>query len=110
MREMGIALATAISAWLNALLLFFTLKGRNYFEFDNQLIKNSIKILVSVAFMALACFYLSKRLFLKLLEMENLEKILMLILIIIFCKIIYIMMIFMLKVLSVRELKGYFKK
>jgi putative peptidoglycan lipid II flippase len=110
MREMGIATATAISAWLNALLLFFALKAKNYFEFDNQLIKNSLKILASVAMMGLVCFYLSKKLFIKILEIGNLEKALMLILIIIFCKIIYLVMIFMLKVITVRDLKGYIKK
>ena len=69
-----------------------------------------LNTLASVAMMGLVCFYLSKKLFIKIFETGNLEKALMLILIIIFCKIIYLAMIFMLKVITVRDLKGYIKK
>ena len=47
MREMGIAFATAISAWVNALLLYLFLAIRNHMKFDDLLVRNSIKILLS---------------------------------------------------------------
>ena len=41
MREMGIALATAISAWVNAFLLFLILKLKKNIILDSTFIKKS---------------------------------------------------------------------
>ena len=49
MREMGIALATAISAWVNTLLLFLILRSKNNLILDYQFINNAIKIIFSTA-------------------------------------------------------------
>ena len=43
MREMGIALATAISAWVNTLLLFILLRMNKYLILDSKLIINTLK-------------------------------------------------------------------
>ena len=46
MREMGIALATAISAWVNAILLFLILIGKKLLNLDRQFINNIFKLFV----------------------------------------------------------------
>ena len=46
MRETGIALATAISAWLNTLLLYVILKTRDNITLDSRLISNSVKTII----------------------------------------------------------------
>ena len=54
MREMGIALATAVSAWINALLLNVMLSLRNNIKFDSLLISNSIdKQITNIVFMGM---------------------------------------------------------
>ena len=66
MREMGIAVATAISAWGNALLLYLFLSIRNHMKFDDLLVRNSIKIFLSSSLLFLG-IYLLNRLFLRIL-------------------------------------------
>ena len=110
MREMGIALATAISAWINTLLLFFILRFKKNLILDAVLLKNSIKITISVIAMYIACYMLNKIVLANLSNFDFLMKVGGLLLIIICCKIIYLTMIFMLKVLSIQDLKGYIKK
>jgi putative peptidoglycan lipid II flippase len=46
MREMGIALATAISAWINAILLFIILIFRQTLNLDRQFLSNVLKLLI----------------------------------------------------------------
>ena len=48
MREMGIALATAISAWVNALLLFIILTSKKSLDLDGQFLTNILKLLLSL--------------------------------------------------------------
>ena len=48
MREMGIALATAISAWVNALLLFIVLIGKRKLDLDGQFLTNIFKLIISL--------------------------------------------------------------
>lgn len=109
MREMGIALATAISAWINVFLLFSILNLRKNFILDNQLIINSLKIIFSVIVMICVCFFLDKVLFVNFDDITKLSKLIILILIIGLCKIVYLGMIFMLKVLTIEQLKGFIK-
>ena len=106
---MGIALATAISAWINVFLLFSILNLRKNFILDNQLIINSLKIIFSVIVMICVCFFLDKVLFVNFDDITKLSKLIILILIIGLCKIVYLGMIFMLKVLTIEQLKGFIK-
>ena len=110
MREMGIALATAISAWVNALLLFLILYFKKNLILDNQLFKSSFKIIISVIIMVIACYFLNNFLFSNILDLNTFIKILILLIIIGGSKIIYLGMIFMLKVLTIDDLKRYMRK
>ena len=110
MREMGIALATAISAWINAFLLFFILKYKKDLILDDIFIKNISKIIISVLIMLCGCYFLNKILHTNLANTAFFIEILNLLFIIICCKIIYLTMIFMLKVVSIKDLKKYIKK
>ena len=110
MREMGIALATAISAWVNALLLFLILYFKKNLTLDNQLFKSSFKIIISVIIMVIACYFLNNFLFSNILDLNTFIKILILLIIIGGSKIIYLAMIFMLKVLTIDDLKRYMRK
>jgi len=110
MREMGIALATAISAWANILMLFIIFRKKHNFFLDTKLIKNIMKILIATLLMILGCYFLNALIFENIEDLNSLLKITNLLIIIIFCKIIYLAMIFMLKVISLQDLKDYIKK
>ena len=71
MREMGIALATAISAWVNAFLLFLILRIKNNLFLDSQLINNSFKIIFSAIVMSIGCYFLNKLIFSNINEFNN---------------------------------------
>jgi putative peptidoglycan lipid II flippase len=55
----GIALATSIAAWLNALLLVATAEYRNYYAADTRFKSRLPRMLLSVAIMAVVLFALS---------------------------------------------------
>ena len=110
MREMGIALATAISAWINTFFLFIILQVKKNLILDAIFLKNSYKIIISVLVMLFGCYVLNEIVFDDLANSDFLIKLGGLLLVIISCKIIYLTMIFMLKVLSFRDLKGYVQK
>jgi len=110
MREMGIALATAFSAWLNALLLYVILKIRDNITLDSRLISNSVKTIVCSIVMGVACYFLNLALFANMIIHSTIINIGALIMAIAICNIIYTVMIFMLKVLTIDDLKRYIKK
>ena len=110
MREMGIAVATAISAWINALLLYFFLAIRNYMKFDSLLIKNSIKILLCSAILFVGVYLLNELLFTKISENSILLNSIILLLLIFLAIIIYFGLVIMLKVLSINQLREYLNK
>ena len=110
MREMGIASATAISAWINTFLLFLLLRYRGLLKLDSQLIRNSFKIIISMIVMFGVCYSFNNFIFESILDLNFLYKLSGLFLTIAFCKIIYLGMIFMLKVVTIEDLKGYIKK
>ena len=110
MREMGIALATAISAWLNVLLLYVLLKMRGSITLDSRLISHGVKTIICSIAMGIACYFLNLTLFPHMIMYSTIINVGFLIFAIAICKIIYIVMIFMLKVLTIDELKGYLKK
>ena len=63
MREMGIALETAISAWINAILLYIILKTKNNIIVDSRLIINSYKIIISLFVFCIICYLINIMLF-----------------------------------------------
>ncbi len=110
MREMGIAVATAISAWVNALLLYFFLAIRNHMKFDELLVRNSIKILLSSFLLFVGIYVLNGLFFTNISGNSVLLNSALLLLMIFLAIIIYFGLVIVLKVLSVNQLKEYFKK
>ena len=110
MREMGIALATAISAWVNALLLYFFLAIRNHMKFDDLLVRNSIKILLSSFILFAGIYVLNGLFFTNISGNSVLLNSTLLLLMIFLAIIIYFGLVIMLKVLSVNQLREYLKK
>ena len=110
MREMGIALATAISAWINALLLYVMLSLRNNIKFDSLLISNSIKILISSTALVLVLYGLKTIIFEDFVSNSILLNSLFLLLTIFLTIIIYLGLVIMLKVLTINQLRQYLKK
>ena len=107
---MGIALATTISAWINALLLFFILKIRDNIALDSRLINNGYKIIICSVVMGIACHYSILTLFSQTALNGTLFNFGILTVAVVINLIVYIAMIFMLKVLTINELKGYINK
>ncbi len=110
MREMGIAIATAISAWVNALLLYLFLAIRNHMKFDDLLVSNSIKILLSSSLLFVAIYLLNGLFFTNISGNSVLLNSTLLLLMIFLAIIIYFGLVIMLKVLSVNQLREYLKK
>jgi len=57
MPHLGIALATTLGGWLNAVLLYATLRRRDHFVPDRQLIRALPLIVVSSVVMGLALWF-----------------------------------------------------
>ncbi len=110
MREMGIAVATAISAWVNALLLYVFLAIRNHMQFDDLLVRNSIKILLSSSLLFVGIYLLNGQFFTNITGNSVLINSTLLLLMIFLAIIIYFGLVIMLKVLSVNQLREYLKK
>ena len=110
MREMGIAVATAISAWVNALLLYLFLAIRNHMKFDDLLVRNSIKILLSSSILFVGIYVLNGLFFTNISGNSGLLNSSLLLLMIFLAIIIYFGLVIMLKVLSVNQLREYLKK
>ena len=110
MRETGIALATAISAWVNAVLLYIILRMRNNISLDSRLVSNSYKIIISSTVMGVACYFLNLILFYDMILHSLILNLSGLILAIMISNIVYYVMIFILRVFTLDELKGYIKK
>ncbi len=110
MREMGIAVATAISAWVNALLLYLFLAIRNHMKFDDLLVSNSIKILLSSFLLFGGIYVLNELFFTNITGNSVLLNSTLLLLMIFLAIIIYFGLVIMLKVLSVNQLKEYLKR
>ncbi len=110
MREMGIAVATAISAWVNALLLYLFLAIRNHMKFDDLLVRNSIKILLSSFLLFVGIYELNGLFFTNISGNSVLLNSTLLLLMIFLAIIIYFGLVIVLKVLSVNQLREYLKK
>ncbi len=109
MREVGIALATAISAWVNTFLLYVILKMKDNITLDSRFINHSIKTIVCSIIMGVACYFFNLTLFPHMSMHSTINNAVALVIAILVCNIIYMTMIFMLKVLTIDELKGYVK-
>ena len=110
MREMGIALATAISAWINALLLYVFLYRRNLIQFDDILVKNSLKIFINSAILFAAIYVLNETFFNNIIDNSVLVNSGLLLLMIFLAIIIYFALVIVLKVLTINQLREYLKK
>ena len=110
MREMGIALATAISAWVNALLLYLFLAIKSHMQFDDLLVRNFIKILLSSFLLFVGIYILYGLFFTNIGGNSVLLNSSLLLLMIFLAIIIYFGLVIMLKVLSVNQLREYLKK
>ena len=110
MREMGIALATAISAWINALLLYVMLFIRNNIKVDSLLISNSVKILISSVVLVFGIYALKTLIFKDFISNSILLNSLFLLLMIFLAIIIYFVLVIMLKVVTINQLREYLKK
>ncbi len=109
MREMGIAVATAISAWVNAILLYLFLAIRNHMKFDDLLVRNSIKILLCSSLLFVGIYLLNGLFFTNISGNSVLLNSALLLLMIFLAIIIYFGLVIMLKVLSVNQLREYLK-
>ena len=107
---MGIALATAISAWVNALLLFILLIGRRSLDLDGQFLTNICKLLISLIILVFIIRYLEIFFFAQLYSVDILNNIFYLVLTIIITAAIYGLIIFILKIITITDIKNYLKK
>ena len=58
--HLGLALATSISGWFNAIYLYFSLKSQSKFSYSAGFVVKLLKILLSSILMAIAIIYLFK--------------------------------------------------
>ena len=107
---MGIALATAISAWINAILLFIILIIRQTLNFDRQFLGNVVKLLICSLGVIVLSWYFQSLFFTEINLVNTLTNIFYLLLTIIFSVIIYGILIFLLKIITITDIKNYLKK
>ena len=107
---MGIALATAISAWINAIVLFIVLIFRQTLILDRQLISNVLKLLLCLLGVIVFTWYLENLFFAEVYLVNTMTNIFYLLLTIIFTVVIYGILIFLLKIVTITDIKNYLKK
>ena len=110
MREMGIALATAISAWVNAILLFLILIGKKLLNLDRQFINNIFKLFVCLVGLVLVTRYLNSFFFAELYLLEIMKNIIYLVLTIMITAAFYVVLILILKIVTIADIKNYLKR
>ena len=109
-REIGIAIATSISAWINVLILYFILSKRGHVILDKKLRINFYKIIISSTIMGIATLIFYNLFFDQSLLNNSLINVIMLLLAIVFSIIIFASLVFMLKIYTLEELKKQFIK
>ena len=107
---MGIALATAISAWINAILLFIILIIKQTLNFDLQFLSNVLKLLICSLGIIVLTWYLKNFFFVEVYLVNTMTNIFYLLLTIIFTVVIYGILIFLLKIVTITDIKNYLKK
>ena len=109
-REIGIAIATSISSWLNALILYVVLRTKKQISIDNRCKKNIIKITCAAIFMLLICFLLRSATIAELMDSSFLVKVVYLMLNILIAIVVFTVLVFMLKIYSVQDIKHFLRK
>ena len=107
---MGIALATAISAWINAIVLFIILIIRQTLDLDRQFLSNIFKLLICLLGVIVLTWYLKSFFFAEVYLVDTMTNIFYLLLTIIFTVVIYGVLIFLLKIITITDIKNYLKK
>ena len=107
---MGIALATAISAWVNAILLFIILIIRRILNLDRQFLSSVLKLLICLLGVIVITWYLESFFFTEVYLVDTMTNIFYLLLIIILTAVIYGILIFLLKIITITDIKNYLKK
>ena len=107
---MGIALATAISAWVNAILLFLILIGKKLLNLDRQFINNIFKLFVCLVGLVLVTRYLNSFFFAELYLLEIMKNIIYLVLTIMITAAFYVVLILILKIVTIADIKNYLKR
>ena len=107
---MGIALATAISAWVNAILLFLILIGKKLLNLDRQFINNIFKLFVCLFALVLVTRYLNSFFFAELYLLEIMKNIIYLVLTIMITAAFYVVLILILKIVTIADIKNYLKR
>ena len=107
---MGIALATAISAWINAFLLFIILIIRQTLNLDRQFLSNVLKLLICSLGVIVLTWYLESLFFAQVYLVDIMTNIFYLLLTIILTVVIYGILIFLLKIITITDIKNYLKK
>ena len=107
---MGIALATAISAWINATLLFIILIIRQTLNFDRQFLSNVLKLLICSLGVIVFTRYVESSFFTEVYLVNIMTNIFYLLLTIILTAVIYGVLIFLLKIITITDIKNYLKK
>jgi len=110
MREMGIALATAISAWVNAIILFIILINKKTLNLNRQFLSNIIKLLICLLGLIFIIQYLENFFFANLYLLDIMNNTFYLVLTIIITAAIYGILIFILKIITITDIKNYLKK
>ena len=110
MREMGIALATAISAWVNAALLFIILISKQILDLDRQFLNNVFKFIISLLVLVFITRYLKNFFFHELYLVDIMKNIFYLVLTIIITSAVYGGLILILKIFTITDIKNYLKK
>jgi putative peptidoglycan lipid II flippase len=57
--HVGLALSTAISAWVNAILLYATLRRRDHFAIDARLKRTGVRLIAATLAMAVVIYFLN---------------------------------------------------
>ena len=107
---MGIALATAISAWVNAILLFIILMIKKLLNLDRQFISNVFKLIGCLLGIVLITRYLNGFFFAELYLVEIMKNIIYLVLTIIITAAFYVVFILILKIVTIADIKNYIRK
>ena len=107
---MGIALATAISAWINAIVLFIILIIRQTLNLDRQFLSNVLKLLICSLGIIFLIWYFESLFFAEVYLVNTIDNIFYLLLTIIFTIVIYGILIFLLKIVTITDIKNYLKK
>ena len=109
-REIGIAIATAISSWFNVIILYFVLKMRNQIIMDHKCKTNIFKIIIASILMLIALLFLKKIFFLQLMNGPISIWALLLLLNIFVSVSFFMILAFILKIYSTENIKSILRK